>query len=145
MSDDDLERTDNFGYTALAETTLVGNLEMAKCMLGRKKNLFSNKSSLELLPVVLAVFHGHIPLARYLYTHTPLEDLTAENGHNGVILIIQTIFTREFGKYLWREPSLAFALDREKCSPLKALASVPCAFLSRDGLVFWKIWIFDCK
>uniref|UniRef100_A0A2N9IKK3 Uncharacterized protein n=1 Tax=Fagus sylvatica TaxID=28930 RepID=A0A2N9IKK3_FAGSY len=96
MSDDDLERTNKFGYTALAETTLVGNLQMAKCMLGRKKNLVSKKSSLKLLPVVLAVFHGHIPLARYLYTHTPLEDLTAENGYNGVRLIIQTMFTREF-------------------------------------------------
>ena len=98
MSDEDLERKDNYGYTALAETTLVGNLEMAKCMLRRKKNLVSKRSRFKLLPVVLAVFHGHIPLARYLYTHTPLEDLTAENGHNGVTLIIQTMFTRDFGK-----------------------------------------------
>ncbi|GMY23405.1 ankyrin repeat-containing protein ITN1-like isoform X2 [Fagus crenata] len=39
MSDDDLDRTNKFGYTALAETTFVGNLQMANCMLEKKKNL----------------------------------------------------------------------------------------------------------
>jgi ankyrin repeat protein len=56
MSDDDLDRTNKFGYTALAETTFLGNLQMAKCMLEKKKNLVSKKSDLVLLPVVLTKF-----------------------------------------------------------------------------------------
>lgn len=98
MSKEHLKKRDAFGYTALAETTLLGNYQMAKCMLEKDNNLVSIKSHVNLLPVVMAVFHGHMNLARYLYLHTPLKDLQEKNGYNGVTLIIQAMYTRRLGK-----------------------------------------------
>jgi hypothetical protein len=40
---------------------------------------------------------------------------------------------------------LALASDKEKLSPLYALASMPYAFPSGSQLVFWKRWIYSCK
>ncbi|KAL4599254.1 hypothetical protein ACB092_11G114100 [Castanea dentata] len=145
MSEEHLKQKDAFGYTALAETTLLGNYQMAKCMLEKDNNLVSIKSRVNLLPVVMAVFHGHMNLARYLYLHTPLKDLQEKNGYNGVTLIIQAMYTRHFDialHLLGRDPTLAFALDREECSPFSALASMSCAFKNSNPLVFWKEWIY---
>nr|POF26737.1 ankyrin repeat-containing protein itn1 [Quercus suber] len=147
MSENDLvlEKRDQFGYTALAETTLHGNCEMAKCMIDKNHKLVRIPSYKKLLPVVLAVFHKHIKLARYLYRRTPLKDLLAENGLNGVTLMIQVMYTRDFDialDLIRCNQNLAFALDREECSPLSALASMPHAF-KRSKLVFWKQWIYE--
>ncbi|KAK7813869.1 ankyrin-2 [Quercus suber] len=149
MSENDLvlEKRDQFGYTALAETTLHGNCEMAKCMIDKNHKLVRIPSYKKLLPVVLAVFHKHIKLARYLYRRTPLKDLLAENGLNGVTLMIQVMYTRDFDialDLIRCNQNLAFALDREECSPLSALASMPHAF-KRSKLVFWKQWIYESK
>ena len=95
-----LRKRDIYGYTALAETTLHGNYEMAKCMIDKNDKLVRIPSYKKLLPVVLAVFHKHIKLARYLYRRTPLKDLLAENGFNGVTLMIQVMYTCDFGKNL---------------------------------------------
>ena len=101
MEDKDLRRRDKYGYTALAETTLHGNYEMAECMLKKHMGLVSIPSyNNKLLPVVLAVFHKHMKLARYLYRCTPLEDLLEKNGPSGVTLIIQVMYTSDFGKNL---------------------------------------------
>ena len=98
MSVEHLKITDRLGYTALAETTLIGNKQMAECMLGKHMNLISITTKWGLLPVVLAVFHGKIEFARYLYQHTPLPSLQEKDGYNGGILTIQAIYTRQFGK-----------------------------------------------
>ena len=90
MSENDLEKRDRYGYTALAETTLHGNCKMAEYMIKKNKKLVSVKSLAKLLPVVLAVLHRHMELARYLYRCTPLKDLTTENSVNGATLIVTT-------------------------------------------------------
>lgn len=155
MEDKDLRRRDKYGYTALAEATLHGNYEMAECLLNKDMGLISIPSyNNKLLPVVLAVFHKHLKLARYLYRRTPLKDLLEENGPSGVTLIIQVMYTEDFDialDLIKREPSLAFAQEKEKwspykkkekCSPLSALASMPRAFKS-SKLAFWKEWIYE--
>nr|POF23453.1 hypothetical protein CFP56_07363 [Quercus suber] len=141
MTVEHLKITDRLGYTALAETTLIGNKQMAECMLRKHMDLISTTTKWGLLPVVLAVFHRKIEFARYLYQHTRLPSLQEKDGYNGGILIIQAIYTRQFG----RDPSLAFALDRDESSPLSVLASMRCAFKSTDPLVFWKEWIYERK
>ena len=88
MSVEQLKITDRLGYTALAETTLIGNKQMAECMLGKHMDLISITTKWGLLPVVLAVFHRKIEFARYLYQHTPLPSLQEKDGYNGGILII---------------------------------------------------------
>lgn len=100
MSKTDLQIRDRFGYTALAETTLHGNCKMAEYMIGKCKGLVSIKNGAKLLPVVLAVIHRRMELARYLYLCTPLIELTTENYFNGVTLIIQAINTSQLGKNL---------------------------------------------
>lgn len=98
MSEDHLKIKDKFGYTALAETTFIGNQQMAECMLRKHKKLITITSNSGLLPVVLAVFHGKWEFARYLYQHTPLKSLQENDGFNGVNLIIQSMYTRQLGK-----------------------------------------------
>ena len=98
MKAEDLENKDSFGYTALTETTLIGNDKMAKCMLMKNERLVRIPSERKILPVVLAVLHHHMKLARYLYQYTPPKDL--QEGLNGATLIIQVMYTGDFGKNL---------------------------------------------
>ena len=98
MSEKDLEIVDNFGSTALYITTNAGNYKMAACMLRKNKNLVSIiDEGAKQIPVVKAVFSGHIELARYLYSLTPLDDLTPEKGVHGATLCTQAIYTRNLG------------------------------------------------
>lgn len=100
MSPKDLENENVFGYTALIETTLIGNDKMAKCMLIKNERLVRIPNRRKILPVVLAVLHHHMKLARYLYQYTSLEDLVTDNCLNGATLIIQVMYTGDFGKNL---------------------------------------------
>lgn len=99
MGDKDLRCRDIYGYTALAETTLNGNYEMAKCMLEKRKDLVSIPSNNKLFPFVLAVIQRHMKLARYLYQCTPLKDLLEINGAGGITLI-HVMRAGYFGKNL---------------------------------------------
>ncbi|KAG6667481.1 hypothetical protein CIPAW_01G104300 [Carya illinoinensis] len=148
MSEHDLEVQDNFGDTALMETTYSGQYKMAKCMLRKNKKLVSMGKALQnggqLLPVVMAIANGYIKMARYLYSLTPLEDLFPEKGWNGSTLCTQAIYTRALDialDLIRRCPRLVLAPDRENFSPLYALASMKYAFPSGHRLVFWKRWI----
>ncbi|KAG7995165.1 hypothetical protein I3843_01G094800 [Carya illinoinensis] len=151
MSEHDLEVQDNFGDTALMETTYSGQYKMAKCMLRKNKKLVSMGKAIQnggqLLPVVMAIANGYIKMARYLYSLTPLEDLFPEKGWNGSTLCTQAIYTRALDialDLIRRCPRLVLAPDRENFSPLYALASMKYAFPSGHRLVFWKRWISSC-
>ncbi|XP_042985036.1 protein ACCELERATED CELL DEATH 6-like isoform X1 [Carya illinoinensis] len=151
MSEDDLEVQDNFGDTALMETTYSGQYKMAECMLRKNKKLVSMGKTIQsvgqLLPVVMAISNGYIKMARYLYSLTPLEDLFPEKGRSGSTLCTQAIYTRALDialDLIRRCPRLVLAPDRENFSPLYALASVKYAFPSGHRLVFWKRWISSC-
>jgi ankyrin repeat protein len=98
MSEENLEIRDNDGYTALAETTSVGNHRMAECMLRKNKHLVSIGDVSGRIPVVMAIEFGYKDLARYLYSLTPLEDLMPEKGISGATLCTQAIYTRTLGK-----------------------------------------------
>lgn len=98
MSEKDMEIKDISGHTALHKTTFGGNYHMAQCMLGRNRSLVSIGNMKGYIPVVLAITNGHLDLARYLYSLTPLEDLEPEKGINGATLFTQAIYTRALGK-----------------------------------------------
>ncbi|XP_041000016.1 ankyrin repeat-containing protein NPR4-like [Juglans microcarpa x Juglans regia] len=152
MSEDDLEVQDNFGDTALLETTYSGQHKMAECMLRKNKKLVTmgrgrGDESRMLLPVVLALANGHIKMARYLYSLTPLEDLFPEKGRSGSTLCTQAIYTRALDialDLIRRCPRLVLAPDKDNISPFYALASKKYAFPSGHSLVFWKRWISSC-
>ena len=42
-------------------------------------------------------------------------------------------------------PTLVTALDKEKESPVLALASMSFAYPSGNHLIFWKQWIYSCE
>ncbi|KAF5465276.1 hypothetical protein F2P56_015297 [Juglans regia] len=151
MSEDDLEVQDNFGDTALLETTYTGQYKMAECMLRKNKRLVSmaraSTDGLQLLPVVWALMNGYIKMARYLYSLTPLEDLIPEKGRSGSTLCTQAIYTRALDialDLIRRCPRMVLAPDKENCSPLYALAAMEYAFPSGHRHVFWKRWISSC-
>ncbi|XP_040992718.1 ankyrin repeat-containing protein ITN1-like [Juglans microcarpa x Juglans regia] len=151
MSKDDLEVQDNFGNTALLKATSTGQYKMVECILRKNKKLVSmgraSPNGFQMLPVVWALSNGYIKTARYLYSLTPLEDLTPEKGRSGSTLCSEAIYTRALDialDLIRRCPRLALAPDNYSFSPLYALASAKYAFPSGHRLVFWKRWISSC-
>ena len=98
MSEEDLEIKDIYGYTALAQATYNGNYRIAECMLGKNENLVSIPNYGGDIPVGLALFNGHLKLARYLYLLTPLEILKPENGIIGPTVVCEAIYNKALGK-----------------------------------------------
>ena len=100
MSEEDLEIKDIDGNTALAQAAYYGNYRIAKCMLGKNEKLISIPTYTLEIPVCLALFNGHLKLARYLYLLTPLEILNPENGIFGSIVVCEAIYSQALGKNL---------------------------------------------
>ncbi|XP_059438819.1 protein ACCELERATED CELL DEATH 6-like [Corylus avellana] len=146
MSKESLEIQDNDGWTALAETAFAGNYRMAKYMLTKNNHLISIGDVDGRLPVALAIEGGYKKLARYLYSLTPEEDLSPKKGISGATVCTKAIYTRTFdiALHLIRTHGAKLTLvpDKDKVSPLYALASTPNAFPSENQLVFWKRWIY---
>ena len=86
------------GYTALALAAYIGNYDIAKCMLEKNENLISIGNDNGNIPVVLALYNGHLELARYLYLRTPLEILMPENGTMGASVVCTAIYSNALGK-----------------------------------------------
>ncbi|XP_050279701.1 uncharacterized protein LOC126720895 isoform X2 [Quercus robur] len=146
MSEVQLLIEDLNGLTALDETTLVGNQEMADCILIKNSNLVSIGDKRKHNPVVLALANGHMNLARYLYLKARPGYLEPENGDHGAPLLTEAIYNRNLDialDIIRRFPELAIARDRAKRTPLLALASMPYLFSSENSLVFWKRWIYS--
>ena len=96
MSKENLEIKDNLGLTALALAARSGNYRMAECMLEKNENLVCIGCNIGVVPVVDALYNGHLKLARYLYLLTPLEILKPENGPGPVVT--QAIYSKALGK-----------------------------------------------
>ena len=98
MSEENLEIKDFEGFTALARAACNGNYRIAECMLGKNENLISIGNDNGNIPVVLALFNGHLKLSRYLYLLTPLEILMIENDPAGATVICEAIYNKALGK-----------------------------------------------
>ncbi|KAK4593416.1 hypothetical protein RGQ29_017504 [Quercus rubra] len=146
MSEENLEIKDIYGYTALARAAYNGNYRMAECMLEKNENLISIGADEGVIPVVLALFNGHLKLARYLYSLTPPEILLPENGTMGATVVCEAIDNKALDIALDlvnRCPRLVVAKDRYGDSPFYALVCTPDYFVSGNRLVFWKRWIYS--
>ncbi|KAL0008147.1 hypothetical protein SO802_009649 [Lithocarpus litseifolius] len=146
MSEDNLEIKDIYGYTALAQAAYIGNYRIAECMLEKNEKLISIGIDNGSIPVVLALFNGHLKLGRYLYSLTPLEILMPENGTMGASIVSEAIYNKALDialDLLRRCPRLFLAKDRDGESPLYALAGMPDCFQSGNRLAFWKRWIYS--
>ena len=101
MSEENLKFKNRGGYTVLGYCAIAGNIQMAKCIIGKSRTLLSiGNGSDDLIPVVLALrYNPHgIEMARYLYSQTPLEDLMPRNGINGATFITRAIYSKAIGK-----------------------------------------------
>ena len=98
MSEENLEIKDFEGFTALVRAAYNGNYRMAECMLGKNENLIRIATNEGDIPVGLALFNGHLKLARYLYLLTPLEILMPEKGTMGASVVSVAIYNNALGK-----------------------------------------------
>ena len=98
MSAETLEIRDNEGFTALCRATCRGNYRMAECMLGKSGKLISIQIERGYIPVVVALYNGHLKLARYLYSLTPQDLLMAEDGIIGATVVCEAIYNKALGK-----------------------------------------------
>ncbi|XP_075645952.1 uncharacterized protein LOC142617130 [Castanea sativa] len=141
MPEENLEIQDIYGYTALTRAAYNGNYRIAECLLGKNERLISIGDQREDIPVVLALYNGHLKLARYLYLRTPLDILERENGTIGATVVCEAIYNKALDIALDlvnRCPRLVIALARYGDSPFYALACMPDYFIRGNRLVFWK-------
>uniref|UniRef100_A0A7N2LF91 Uncharacterized protein n=1 Tax=Quercus lobata TaxID=97700 RepID=A0A7N2LF91_QUELO len=150
MSEENLKFKNRGGYTVLGYCAIAGNIQMAKCIIGKSRTLLSiGNGRDDLIPVVLALTynpHG-TEMARYLYSQT-LEDLMPRNGFNGAMFITRAIYSKAIDMaldLLERHPELAIAPDCNGRSPVKVLAGMSFAYRSGNRLVYWKEWIYNTK
>ncbi|KAL4599314.1 hypothetical protein ACB092_11G118300 [Castanea dentata] len=139
LSTDKLRMTDKDGNTVLGCCALVGNTEMAKCIVEKCPMLLSigkgNKFD-GLIPVVIALRRNSnsIAMAQYLYSVTPPGSLSPGKSRvNGATFVTRCIYSKKFDMaldVLEKFPTLVTALDIENESPVLALAiiRVPSSF-----------------
>uniref|UniRef100_A0A2N9J3E9 Uncharacterized protein n=1 Tax=Fagus sylvatica TaxID=28930 RepID=A0A2N9J3E9_FAGSY len=100
MSEENLKTKNNCGSTVLGICAQIGNIEMAKCIIGKSRTLLSiGNYNEQLIPVVLAIKNNPnaIDMVHYLYDETPKEDLMPGKGVNGATFITQCIYAKAFG------------------------------------------------
>ena len=99
-SEENLKIKDEADCTVLGNCAVVGNIQMAKCIIGKSRALLSiGNGRNDLIPVVLALaYNPNTEMARYLYSETPLEYLMPRNGINGAMFITRAIYSKAIGK-----------------------------------------------
>ena len=101
MSEENLKIKDAGDYTVLGYCAIVGNIQMAKCIIAKSRTLLSiGNGSENLIPVVLALVSNPngTEMARYLYSETPPEDLMPRKGITGATFITRAIYSKAIGK-----------------------------------------------
>ncbi|KAB2610476.1 ankyrin repeat-containing protein [Pyrus ussuriensis x Pyrus communis] len=150
MTEEDLEIEDANGVTAIALATQIGP-EVARCIIEKNKRLLCIPCNLlNMIPLIMACHSGHWGLARYLYSVTPLEDLTStqDNCRTGADLISHCFSSKELDialDLIQRCSNLTFATNSTGKTPLQELACMPSLFLSGTRLRFWQQWIYNSK
>ncbi|CAL8118538.1 unnamed protein product [Prunus armeniaca] len=147
MSEEDLEITDNDGWTALALAASRGNIKMVECMVRKSKKILSipTRDRNNVTPLVLASMNEQWDIVDYLYSVTPFQDLMPEKGPYGAGLLRTFIMGMKFG--IAREliqccPRLVFTKGQDGAFPMEGF--MPSAFPSGTSLKFWQIWIYNC-
>ncbi|KAM3685173.1 hypothetical protein ACJW31_11G098100 [Castanea mollissima] len=140
MSEDNLKIKDAGGFTVLGYCAVVGNIQMAKCIIRKSRTLLSiGNQSDDLIPVVLALLlsPNETEMARYLYPETPLEDLMPRKGINGATFFTRAIYSKAIDmalNLLERCPELAIASDCYGQSPVEVLAGMSFAYRKIDQI-----------
>lgn len=100
VPEESLKITDNDRITVLGCAAIVGDLEMAKCIIAKSRVLLGIENGMEkLIPVVAAIAYNsnRIEMVRYLFSETHPDELRPEKGHNGATFITRCIYAKSFG------------------------------------------------
>ncbi|KAA8531046.1 hypothetical protein F0562_005755 [Nyssa sinensis] len=153
MPKDSLALTNKFGSTPLSLAAISGLTKLAKAMVDKSPGLVSIANEYEdgQLPVILASLYGRRGMVRYLYTMTPLEELSPEKGNppgeRGATLL-NCLITAEIydvaTDLLKHFPHLAFTKDHDDNYTIRILAHKPSAFCSGTRFAVWKKLIYSC-
>jgi hypothetical protein len=75
---------------------------MAECIIGRSRGGLSiGNGPKKIIPVVVALnYCPEIKMVEYLYSLTPLQQLSPGNGLNGATFITRAIYAKAFGNNL---------------------------------------------
>ncbi|GMY18695.1 ankyrin repeat-containing protein npr4 [Fagus crenata] len=98
-----LQIKDDDEVTVLGCSALVGNIEIATCIIKKCPTLLSiGNGTDKLIPVVFALVYNSdgVEMARYLYSETCKDDLMPDmgvKGVNGATFITQCIYAKAFG------------------------------------------------
>ncbi|XP_007221395.2 ankyrin repeat-containing protein ITN1 isoform X2 [Prunus persica] len=146
MSEEDLELTDKWGWTALAYAAKRANLKMVECMVRKSKKILSIPNGTDnMTPILLASFQEQWDVVHYLYSATPLQDLMPEKGPYGSTILRSFIIGMKFGialELIQHCPQLVLTKGHDGAFPMEGF--MPSAFLSGTRLKFWQRWIYNC-
>ena len=92
---EDLELKTNYGFTALHTAAQVGNVRIAEQLLKINNKPLSIVDANEDTPLIVAAYLGHTNMVSYLFSVTPLEQLTHEKL---IELFHHTIYNDLYGK-----------------------------------------------
>lgn len=98
LDQEDLEMTENQGFTPLAIAALSGITGTARHMIRKHRELASSLVGNKILPVVLACSQGEEEMTRFLYSHTKSDTLSPERGKSGATLLRFCIACKFLGK-----------------------------------------------
>ncbi|KAI5343919.1 hypothetical protein L3X38_011795 [Prunus dulcis] len=136
MSEEDLEMTDNNGWTALALAADTGNVKMVECMVRKSKKLLSIPTDSDKTPILCASVSEQWDVVHYLYSVTPLQDLMPEKGPYGAALLHDFIIGMKFGM-AWELiqccPQLVFTKGLNGVFPMGGLLHSRVEYASNSG------------
>nr|XP_033508369.1 uncharacterized protein LOC104119870 [Nicotiana tomentosiformis] len=144
--DDPLDMGDCNGDTPLHYAARFGNLDAAKILVGRNKNLPNIGSEGDLYPIHDAAEYGFNSVDIYAYLLGVTTVLDPYTGSSGIRLLRRLIHSDmyDFATELVKQhPDLAKNDEHEK-SALKELAMKEFAFLSGSRLNYWQLLLFSC-
>ncbi|KAJ0097559.1 hypothetical protein Patl1_27853 [Pistacia atlantica] len=145
---EDLEDTNEMGYTAFSIAAINGFEDMVEIMLEKDSNLVNVKDGHKLIPIVAASFYSSKEMVRYLYKRTPHITLSHEHPDRSGATLLNCLITDELYDValhlLKKYPLLAFVEDLQRNYGIRLLAHKRSAFPSGNRYVFWKQWIYLC-
>ncbi|RVW32768.1 hypothetical protein CK203_086325 [Vitis vinifera] len=148
MTPKDLELRSGLGETALTTAAISGVTKMAKAIVEQYPSAVCVGNEHGQIPVIVASFYDQKDMVRYLYSVTPIEELSPEKGTNGATLLNFLVSANIYDialHLLKHYRHLSFTKDYYGNYTVRMLARKPSAFLSGSKLLFWERWIYSCK
>ncbi|KAM4098040.1 hypothetical protein ACJW30_07G046500 [Castanea mollissima] len=148
LTDEDLERTNVDGDTALCFAAKLGVVTIAKELVGKNNKLPLIRSSEGRTPLCIAVLFGHKDMASYLCTVTSFERFSSKEYKEILVatiaygmydIALHLLQTKETLLSYGNNKAAALNIKREiKAAALLELARKPFAIGSKSRLSLWK-------